>query len=319
MKSINKANPIISWLRAFRLRTLPLSLSTITLGNALAYYVCSNFFQESDRICFSWLVFGLALLTTLLLQILSNLANDYGDSQKGADNENRIGPARTVQSGLIGSATMKKAIILFSVLSFVAGIALVFFGLRGEFNLSFFIFILLGLAAIAAAIKYTVGKSAYGYRGLGDLFVFLFFGLLGVGGSFALQFGIDFFALIRILLPAIAMGLLSTGVLNLNNMRDIENDLAVGKITLAARLGLKKAKIYHTFLIVGAILCSLVFTFLMTDLSQNWIWLLSLPILLLHLKTVHSINENRLFDPLLKQLALGSAFWASLFSVGLVL
>lgn len=311
------------WLRAFRLRTLPLSLSTITLGNALAYFFCKAEMQEFAKPfdCFNWTVFLLALLTTLLLQILSNLANDYGDSQKGADNENRIGPARTVQSGLISSNSMKKAIIVSAFLAFVSGISLLYVGLKGQFSLSFGIFLLLGLASIAAAIKYTVGSGAYGYRGLGDVFVFLFFGLLGVGGSFVLQIS-SFDGLSRIILPACAMGLLSAGVLNLNNMRDIQNDLAVGKNTLAARLGLPKAKRYHSFLILGAILSSIIFALIASDLNGNYfnfLWLLSLPVLILHLKKVWSIQENRLFDPLLKQLALASSFWALLFALSYIL
>lgn len=313
---------IEAWLRAFRLRTLPLSLSTITLGNALAVFFCRKNQQEIiEGTCFYWEVFFLAILTTLLLQILSNLANDYGDSQKGADNENRIGPARTVQSGLISSGAMKRAIIICSVLSLISGIVLLYVGLAGQFSLSFFLFLGLGLAAIAAAIKYTVGKGAYGYLGLGDVFVFLFFGLLGVGGSFYLQYP-SLAALAAIIAPAAAMGMLSAGVLNLNNMRDIENDLAVGKVTLAARLGLRNAKVYHSILILGAIFLSILFVINVYQTAPQWtlwLWAVSVPILLLHLKKVRSTHKNKDFDPFLKQLALGSAFWAILFSIGLIL
>lgn len=327
MKSTHNASPFTAWLNAFRLRTLPLSLSTITLGNALAYFYCKDLIEVSSSggasaTFFSWKVFGLALLTTLLLQILSNLANDYGDSQKGADNENRIGPARAVQSGLITPQAMKNGIIVSAVLSLISGIALLYFAMEGNITIPFVIMFLLGLASIGAAIKYTVGKSAYGYRGMGDVFVFLFFGLLGVGGSFYLQIG-NLAELVGILFPAIAMGLLCTGVLNLNNMRDIENDLAVGKVTLAASMGLAKAKNYHRFLILGAIFCSLVFSYFAFNFIRPsyalGLWFLSVPLLAMHLRKVISITENKLFDPLLKQLALSSALWAVLMSLGLVL
>jgi 1,4-dihydroxy-2-naphthoate octaprenyltransferase len=194
-----------AWLYAFRLRTLPLSFSSIITGSFIAY-----------RTCFSWLVFALALVTTLLLQVLSNIANDYGDSEKGTDNDDRIGPKRAIQAGILSFAEMRTAIIIFSVLCLISGCSLIFVSLQ-EQALIALLFLALGIGAIAAALKYTIGKSAYGYNGMGDIFVLLFFGLVGVGGSYYLQaHTFDW----TILLPGLAIGCFATGVLNLNNMRD---------------------------------------------------------------------------------------------------
>jgi 1,4-dihydroxy-2-naphthoate octaprenyltransferase len=165
-----------AWIKAFRLRTLPLSFSNIILGTALA----------SIDFDIDYLVFGLILTTTLLLQIVSNLANDFGDAKKGTDNDNRVGPERAVQSGIISLQQMKTGIIITSILAFISGIGLLYVAFKGELNYYFLIFLLIGIGAIAAAIKYTVGKKAYGYSGMGDLFVFLFFGLVGVLGTYYL-------------------------------------------------------------------------------------------------------------------------------------
>ena len=216
-----------NWLVAFRLRTLPLALSSIILGSMLAY---------ADGI-FSWPVAILAVTTTLFLQILSNLANDYGDSVSGVDNEHRVGPSRSVQGGAITASQMRRAVFLFAFLSLASGIGLIIVGTRGLQLESTLIYLVLGLGAIAAAIKYTVGKNPYGYQGLGDLFVFIFFGLVGVCGTYYLhthQLPWD------ILLPAASVGLLSVAVLNLNNLRDRESDAASGKRTLVVKLGSEK-------------------------------------------------------------------------------
>jgi 1,4-dihydroxy-2-naphthoate octaprenyltransferase len=223
------------WISAFRLQTLPLAFSCIFMGAALSFSYSS----------YSWTVFSLSLVTTLLLQVLSNLANDYGDAEKGTDNENRLGPKRAVQSGDISAGNMKNAVIVVAVLSFISGLTLLWVAF-GRIDISLLFFVLLGIGAIAAAIKYTMGKSAYGYRGLGDLFVFLFFGLIGVIGSMYLQSKtIDFTAL----LPAATIGLFSTGVLNLNNLRDIENDKESGKNTIVVLLGKKGGAVYHLVLL----------------------------------------------------------------------
>ena len=199
------------WIKAFRLRTLPLSLSATVLGSFLGF--------AGDS--FKWGVFIFGSLTTLFLQILSNLANDYGDAVKGTDNEGRLGPLRVTQSGLVSRQQMRWMIGIFAFLSLVSGSLLIWIGLRGGDMLGYAIFFLLGFAAIFAAIKYTIGKKPYGYVGLGDLMVFVFFGIVGVAGTYFLHTNTFH---VSILLPASSVGLLSMGVLNLNNMRDHEND-----------------------------------------------------------------------------------------------
>ena len=234
-----------NWIQAARLRTLPLSVSGIIMGSAYAYY--QNTFNGT--------IFGLAILTTLLFQILSNYANDYGDGVKGTD-ANRIGEKRLVAAGVITPQQMKNAVILFSVLSLLSALALIYVAFREENFVLSAVFILLGIGAIGAAIKYTVGSNAYGYSGMGDLFVFIFFGLVSVVGSnFLYSHFIDW----KIFLPAISIGLLSVAVLNLNNMRDIENDKAAGKNTLVVKMGLETAKKYQHFLIIVSFLSLFMF------------------------------------------------------------
>ena len=302
------------WIKAFRLRTLPLSFSNILLGSALAYLYIGEPL-ESKR--FSWTIFSLTLITTLLLQILSNLANDYGDAKKGADNENRIGPERAIQSGAISPKQMLTAIIIVSILALFSGLALLYFAFKNNLSWTFVGFFVLGLAAIAAAIKYTVGKGAYGYSGLGDIFVFIFFGWVGVVGTFYLQtLHFDW----MLLLPATTMGCFSVAVLNLNNMRDQENDKAVGKNTLVVKLGRKNAKIYHGLLFVIAY-CVFPIPILIIDFS-----LLALipivPMMLIHaihLRRVHQICDPKDFDPELKKIALSALLFAILVWVSIIL
>ena len=218
-----------SYIKAARLRTLPLSVSGIIIGSALAYY---NGY-------FNLLTFLLAILVTISLQILSNLANDYGDGVKGTDNEHRVGPERAIQSGEITPDEMFSAIKTNVLIVIILVFLLILNAFGTQHFLYAFLFFALGGLSIYAAIKYTVGESAYGYRALGDLMVFLFFGLLSVIGTYFLYTKqLDHV----VVLPACVVGLLSTGVLNLNNMRDIDNDKASGKITMAVKLGLKGAK-----------------------------------------------------------------------------
>ncbi|UKN02157.1 1,4-dihydroxy-2-naphthoate octaprenyltransferase [Paracrocinitomix mangrovi] len=301
-----------AWISAMRLRTLPLSFSVIIVGNGLAYslygkMLSSMFGTKSGS--FRWDIFGLTLLTTLLLQILSNFANDYGDSKKGADNEGRIGPERAVQSGIISSSQMLKAVIITALLSLISGIALLYVAF-GSFEQIFIEFLILGVLAILGAIGYTVGKKAYGYLGLGDFFVFLFFGLLGVFGSFYLHHQILYYPAI---LFGVMMGAISTAVLNLNNMRDRENDSLVGKKTLAVRLGFGVSKVYH-YILFGIFWVPIVIM-LSDDLKGNWLVLLMftpvLAIHVLHLRKVAKIQLPAEFDPELKKVAL-SAFLFSL-------
>ncbi len=299
-------NKIAIWIDAFRLRTLPLALSSTFVGSFLA--VPEGKFKAP--------VLLFSALTTTFLQILSNLANDYGDSKNGVDNENRVGPQRTVQSGKISLAGMKKLVIAFIILSLVSGLLLIYFGLTKLPFLYSLLFLIIGISAIVAAVKYTVGKNPYGYSGFGDPFVFLFFGLVGVCGTYYLhtnEFNI------WTLLPAAAIGLLSTGVLNLNNMRDIENDSLSGKKTMVVRLGEKNAKIYHTSLIVLAVLISLLYTLIFWESYYQLLFLLTLPFLFLNIKTVLGNKIPTELNIELKKLALTTFAFSLSFGVGLIL
>ena len=283
-------NTIQPWIQAARLRTLPLSISGILVGSAYAYY------QHT----FERIIFVLALCTTLSFQILSNFANDYGDGIKGTD-ANRIGEKRLVASGEITSTQMKKAIIINSVIAFVLSVALIYFAFGQENFVYSFTFLVLGMASIAAAIKYTVGNNAYGYSGFGDVFVFIFFGLVAViGSNFLYSQHID----IKLFLPATAIGMLSTAVLNLNNMRDIENDRIANKNTLVVKFGLKWAKKYQHFLIIVPFLCLFVFSIgVKTKIFLSFFVFI---FFLMHLEKVRKSTSAVDFDPELKKVALGT-------------
>lgn len=300
------------WIQAFRLRTLPLALSSIIVGSALAYL--TNVFVYDGPPKFRGSILLLALLTAVLLQVLSNLANDLGDHQHGTDNADRVGPQRAVQSGAISPFAMKRAMMICGALAFVSGCALitVAFG----FSTTTLVFLLIGLLAIGAAVKYTFGSNPYGYAGLGDISVFLFFGLVGVCGTFYLHTR-EFHA--ATLLPAMAFGLLSAGVLNVNNMRDIHNDGVSGKRTLVVRMGSRNAKLYQTVLVLGGIGCLIAFTVLAHSHWAQWIFLIVLPGFAVHLLRVWSNTQPRALDPQLKVLAMGTFVTALLFSLGLVI
>ena len=289
------------WIKAFRLRTLPLAFSSIITGTALA-------FDEFDSI-----IFFLALATTLFLQVLSNLANDYGDAEKGTDNENRVGPERAIQSGAISKSQMKKAIIIFVILSFSFGVALVAYAMRNA-HLGYTLFLLItGILSIVAAIKYTAGKTAYGYKGLGDLFVFIFFGLVGVLGS---KFLYTASFELASLLPAMTIGLFSAAVLNLNNMRDWENDKASQKNTLVVKIGLKKAKKYHFTILILGIASSIAYVLQIEFRLVELTFILAFFPVLLHLRTVAKIKgDSAEFDPELKKVALSTFLFSILFLV----
>ncbi|MDA7502216.1 1,4-dihydroxy-2-naphthoate polyprenyltransferase [Chitinophagales bacterium] len=286
------SNKAAAWLSAFRLRTLPLAIATIAMGSHLA-------FLDGQ---FSWPIAGLTILTAVLLQLLSNLANDYGDGIKGTDNENRLGPIRAIQSGILSVNELRNSMIVFSILSLASGCTLLYVVFGATVNLQFVAFFLVGLASIAAAIKYTAGKNPYGYSALGDLSVFLFFGLVAVVGTYYLQTG-QFSGLA--LLPAMGMGLLSTGVLNTNNMRDIDNDLESGKITVAGKLGKSSSKTYHFILIIGAMLCFLVYASLRFASAVQWLFVLAFIPLIIHLLGVKK-EHGRALDPELKKLVLST-------------
>ncbi|MDH7912402.1 1,4-dihydroxy-2-naphthoate octaprenyltransferase [Winogradskyella sp. SYSU M77433] len=294
------------WLSAMRLRTLPLSVSGIILGSCFAYYNGK----------FDWLVFLLAILTTVSLQILSNLANDYGDGVKGTDNDERVGPQRAIQSGVITPDEMFDAIKFNIIVVIILTISLILAAF-GPANLLFLlIFVFLGGVSVYAALNYTMGDSPYGYRALGDVFVFIFFGLVSTIGSYVLYIhAVDHVTI----LPAISLGLLSVGVLNLNNMRDIESDINAGKITLAVKLGLKRAKQYHYFLIGGAMLLAVVFSVLYYVEPYNYLYLIAFVPLVFHVKNIKKAKLPDDFDSQLKVLSLSAFLFALLLGIGYIL
>ncbi|ETN95327.1 1,4-dihydroxy-2-naphthoate prenyltransferase [Zhouia amylolytica] len=294
-----------AFIAAARLRTLPLSLSGIIVGTGLA---------AADGY-FSWQIFVLALLTTVGFQVLSNFANDYGDGVKGTD-ANRVGEKRLVASGLITPKQMKSAVILTTVITLVIALMLIYAAFGSEHFFLSFIFFILGIACIVAAIKYTVGKSAYGYSGFGDIFVFIFFGLVSVAGSYFLYAkALD----LTIFLPALTIGLLSVGVLNLNNMRDRETDIQTGKNTMVVKIGAEFAKYYHYYLLISAMFFSLIFVVLTYKGPLNLLFIIAFFPLVKHLVTVYKNDEPQELDPELKKLALGTFLFSVLFTLGQIL
>ncbi|WP_373496879.1 1,4-dihydroxy-2-naphthoate polyprenyltransferase [Aquiflexum sp.] len=291
-----------AWLHALRLRTLPLALSSILAGTFLA----------AHKQAFRPDVLIFAALTTVFLQMLSNLANDYGDSVHGADSSEREGPIRAVQSGILSFSEMKKAIFLFTALSLITGLILLYIALQ-DMKL-FIVFLSLGIAAIVAAITYTSGNKPYGYAGFGDISVFLFFGLLGVSGTYYLH-SLSFDP--TVLLPAVSLGMFSTAVLNINNIRDISSDINAGKKSIPVRIGREKAVVYNWILIIGGNLFLLLFAFA----DQSWGCLLALIVLPLMLKVGKAVSKktsSKELDPYLKKMAVSTLLWVLAFGVGLI-
>ena len=316
-------NMIKNYIKAARLRTLPLSVSGIIVGAFLGNY---HYFQSilNDENSFLLVccagcptilhspIFWLAILTTIGFQVLSNFANDYGDGVKGTD-DNREGEARMVASGAISPKQMKTAMIITTIITLIVALLLIYVSFSKE-NFGYSVlFFLLGVASIAAAIKYTVGKSAYGYSGLGDIFVFVFFGLLSVVGTYFLytkQLNLEIF------LPAISIGLLSTAVLNLNNMRDQIQDKKSNKNTLVVKIGSQKAKLYHYSLIIFALIFATVYVLLNYKSPFQFIFLIAFIPLILNMITV---GKNIIFaelDSELKKVALSTFLFAILFGIG---
>jgi len=291
------------WLAAARLRTLPLSISGIIVGSCLAEY--NGYFD--------WRIFILAILTTLSFQILSNFANDYGDGVKGTDNEDRIGPKRAIQSGKISAEQMLEVIKVNIIICIVLAFGLIYSAFGVRYFLHTLIFFIIGLLSIYAAIRYTMGSNAYGYRGLGDIFVFIFFGLVGVIGCYVLYSKqIDHV----VFLPACTLGLLSAAVLNLNNMRDVESDRNSNKNTLVVKMGRKQAKWYHYFLVISAMILAFSFGLLYYTSPFNLIFFIAFIPLILHLIKVAKTNNPSHLDPELKKLALTTFLLAVLLGVG---
>ncbi|AQX07540.1 MULTISPECIES: 1,4-dihydroxy-2-naphthoate octaprenyltransferase [Elizabethkingia] len=302
---------MIDWIKAARLRTLPLSLSGIILGSLIAKWKLNSVGESWDV----W-VFVLALVVTLLYQVLSNYANDYGDGVKGTDKK-RVGEAeaRAVASGKITAKQMRNAVILFSVLSLAFTILLLYKAFFPGHIQAFYVFIGLGIACIFAAIGYTVGKRPYGYMGLGDVFVFIFFGLVSVMGSYYLfTKTFDW----QMILPATAVGLFSVAVLNLNNMRDIESDAESGKHTLALKMGFKKAMIYEIILLQLPLI--LILTYMMVyEIRSYYAYIfiiLFLPLMALR-RRIMETKEPRNLDPYLKQVAIMCFAMSLLTGIGL--
>lgn len=291
-----------AWLHAVRLRTLPLALASIFAGSFLAAW------KESFR----WEILLLASLTTIFLQILSNLSNDYGDTVHGADSDDRQGPVRAVQSGLISLPEMKRAMYLFGIFSLVSGLLLLYFAVQ-DWKL-FGIFLGLGLAAIWAAISYTSGSNPYGYAGLGDISVFLFFGLLGVLGTFFLH-TLSFEPIT--LWIGVSLGLFSTAVLNINNIRDIESDKKAGKKSIPVRIGRKAAVQYNWALLAGGYFCLIGFAVS----SGHLFSLLAVIVWPLMVKVGYGVQQAKSSaetDPFLKKMAMSTLLWVILFGVGLL-
>lgn len=294
------------WWETARPKTLPLALASIFTGSALGYWANPH--------GFSCTVMGLCLLTTILLQVLSNFANDYGDHQKGSDTKERIGPLRGIQKGAISAYELKWGLIFMVIASFLSGSFLI--GIAYENLSDLLTFAGLGILAIVAAITYTVGAKPYGYMGLGDISVLIFFGLLGVGGTYYLQtHSIDH----HIILPAIGSGLLASAVLNINNLRDIEQDAKAGKNTLAVRLGEDKGRVYHCIILSIAALCYFLFALMITGSWAHYLFLLAFPLLAKHGIFVYRNQQPSALRPMLAQMSMISLMINILFSLGLLI
>ncbi|MFN3760297.1 MAG: 1,4-dihydroxy-2-naphthoate polyprenyltransferase [Algoriphagus aquaeductus] len=292
-----------AWLHAVRLRTLPLALASILAGSFLAKW------QDAFR----WEILLLASLTTIFLQILSNLSNDYGDTVHGADSSERQGPVRAVQSGIITLAEMKRAMYLFGFLSLISGLLLIFFALE-DWKL-FLLFLGLGIAAIWAAITYTSGSNPYGYAGLGDISVFVFFGLTGVLGTYFLH--TLSFEPMGVWI-AISLGCFSTAVLNINNIRDIESDEKAGKKSIPVRIGREKAVQYNWVLLIIGYLSLVSFALFSTQYFTLLAFLAS-PLMLKVGFGVQKASSSETTDPFLKIMAISTLLWTLLFGLGIIL
>ena len=295
-----------AWLSAMRPRTLPLALSCIALGAFLAAAAGE----------FRWSIATLCLLTAVFLQILSNLANDYGDSIHGADSVEREGPQRAVQSGQISAETMKRAMFLFAGLSGVSGLLLLWLAFGADGLLGLLIFVVLGGAAIWAAVNYTAGSNPYGYAGWGDLFVLIFFGWVGVLGPFVLMAQrFDWL----LLLPATSCGLLAVAVLNVNNIRDIESDAKAGKFSIPVRLGPKRARLYHWGLLATAVFLAVLYALIVFNSYWVFLFLIAVPLLLRNGTAVQNTFSPLELNPLLKQMVLAALAFNLLLGLGLIL
>ncbi|MDU2939244.1 MAG: 1,4-dihydroxy-2-naphthoate polyprenyltransferase [Enterobacteriaceae bacterium] len=297
-------SPTQAWLESLRPKTLPLAFSAIVVGTALAWWQGH----------FDPLVAIMALVTAGLLQILSNLANDYGDAVKGSDKPDRIGPLRGMQKGAISLEQMKRALVITIVLTCVSGLALV--AMAYQTMADFIGFLVLGCLSIIAAITYTMGNRPYGYIGLGDLSVLIFFGWLSVMGSWYLQ---AHSLIPAIILPATACGLLATAVLNINNLRDITSDRENGKNTLVVRLGPVNARRYHSVLLFGALICLALFNLISLRSPWGWLFILAAPMLFRQARYVMREHDPLAMRPMLERTVKGALLTNLLFVVGIIL
>jgi 1,4-dihydroxy-2-naphthoate octaprenyltransferase len=294
------------WIIAARLRTLPLAVSNILLGSFLAY----------NQGKFSIIILLLGLATAVLLQVLSNFANDYGDFINGADEKRISKYERVLQSGKISPKQMRWMLIILTLLTFVTGISLIIFAANALGTIALVVFFGIGILCIIAAITYTIGKKPYGYIGMGDIAVFIFFGIVGVCGIYVLQTRQwDW----HVLLPAASFGLLSVGVLNINNIRDLESDRISGKKTLVVRIGLEKAKIYHTWLILIAVILGIVSTLLDFHSAFQLLYLLTIPFFIMNVYRVRSSKYSGMLDDELRNLSLTAFFFSVTYGLGLIL
>lgn len=290
-----------AWIKAIRLRTLPLAWASLSMGASLAYL----------QGAFRWDIYLLSLLTAFLLQIVSNLANDYGDAASGIDGAHREGPSRTIQAGLIRPEKMKRAILLTGTLAFCSGLALVFLAFA-DWQI-ILVFVCVGVLAIIAALKYTMGQNPYGYSGFGDVFVLVFFGWVGVAGATYLY---DQVWLWENLLPATSLGLMAVAVLNVNNIRDIQSDRLNGKFSIPVRIGRQAAVRYHVIVLALAMICLLVFALLRDFGTWQWMFALAAPLLVKNGVGVARQTEAAKLDPYLKQMALTTLVLVLLFILG---
>ena len=294
------------YIKAARLRTLPLSVSGIIVGSFIA----------ASQDLFNWKICVLALSTTVGFQIISNFANDYGDGVKGTDNNERVGPKRAIQSGVISPKQMLQAIYMAIAITLIFAITLIYISFGKDDFLNLLVFFILGILSIVAAIKYTVGKKAYGYSGFGDIFVFLFFGILSVCGSYYLyskQLNSTIF------LPAFSVGFLSVGVLNLNNLRDRVSDMQSGKNTLVVKIGEEFGKYYHYYLLIASFLFALGYTVLHYKSYHQFLFTIAYLPIIQHFVVVYNNKIPKLLDPELKKLALSTFLFSVLFGIGLIL
>jgi len=292
------------WITAARLHTLPLTVSNILLGSMIAL---SQGKFKSD-------IFFLGLATAILLQILSNYANDYGDFISKADQNRTSKFERALQSGQISPEQMRRMLAILSFLSFVLGLSLIIAASIGPITMT--AFIVTGILCIIAAVTYTVGKKPYGYSGLGDIAVFIFFGIVAVCGIYVLHTQQwDWI----ILLPAITFGLFSMGVLNVNNIRDIESDNMSGKKTLVVKIGIEKAKIYHTGLILFALILGIISTLLNYHSVFQFLYLLTFPLFFMNIRNVRNATHSYMLDNELRNLSLSAFFYSLTYGIGLIL